>query len=140
MDILKFENEHSYLSNFWISDIWFDSWLYPSVEHAFQAAKTLNLNDRAIVRDASTPAKAKKIGRRIEKRSDWDSIRIDVMRTLVKQKFKDPKLLKKLCEIDGTIEEGNYWGDVFWGVDESRKGQNNLGKILMEIRDEFKNA
>jgi len=60
------------------------------------------------------------------------------MTDLVRQKFSNPQLAKQLLDTkDFELIEGNTWGDTFWGVC-SGKGQNNLGKILMQIRNELK--
>jgi len=78
---------------------------------------------------------AKKRGRKVTMREDWDQVKIPIMEDLLSQKFSDPVLAKKLVETgDSQLVEGNWWGDVFWGVCRG-EGQNNLGKILMKIRE-----
>ena len=69
-------------------------------------------------------------------RPAWDDIKLNVMRDLVWRKFsEDPELRAKLLATgDAELVEGNAWGDTFWGVDQSGKGENHLGKILMETR------
>ena len=53
-------------------------------------------------------------------------------------KFSIPKFKKLLLATgDRYIEETNTWGDTFWGVCNG-KGENNLGKIIMKIRDTLK--
>ncbi len=80
--------------------------------------------------------RCKKYGRKIELREDWDYIKFDFMNDFVKQKFKDPKLAERLKNTkDLELIEGNTWGDRYWGKDQKGVGQNNLGKILMNIRD-----
>lgn len=107
----------------------------PSLEHAFQAAKTLDPDERRTVRSAAKAGDAKRAGRKVKKREDWDDIRVSMMRELLYQKFNDPQLRQRLLNT-GTAEliEGNDWGDVFWGVCRGR-GENWLGKLLMEVRD-----
>jgi len=110
--------------------------LYPSVEHAYQAAKTFDSDYRALIQRAPTAAKAKRIGQVVPVRDNWDLVKVAVMRNLVRQKFQDEKLNEWLQNTSPAIlEEGNYWGDTFWGVDLEGNGTNWLGKILMEIRD-----
>ena len=70
----------------------------------------------------------------MELREDWNEIRVSVMTELVKQKFSNPELLSKLKSIEGEIVETNSWGDTFWGKCYG-KGQDILGRILMDIRD-----
>ena len=134
-DVLEFIDEFRFLSNFWPCEVTFDGVTYPSIEHAYQAAKTLDLDAREKIRILDTAGKAKRVGKQVNLRSDWEEIRLGVMKDLVNQKFKKQNFLDELCKIKGKIAEGNNWGDTYWGVDKKGKGQNNLGKILMEIRD-----
>lgn len=116
--------------------MFYDGIEYPSVEHAYQAAKTLDLEYRDIIRRAPTASKAKRIGQVVPVRDNWELIKVQIMRTLVAQKFAEPILRSYLqATAPAILEEGNWWGDTFWGVDLEGNGQNWLGKILMEIRD-----
>ena len=74
-------------------------------------------------------------------RTDWEQIKVGVMKDLVLQKFTKHKELKEklLATGDAYLEETNTWNDIFWGVCKG-KGQNHLGKILMEVRKEIKNS
>lgn len=136
--IKKFEGAYRFLSNFWPSVVNFDGQQYQSVEHAFQAAKTTNLKEREFIRSQPTPGKAKQAGRSVTLRSDWEKIKIDVMRNLLIEKFNQYPLKQLLLSTgDEELVEGNNWGDVFWGVCNGA-GENHLGKLLMEIRNILK--
>lgn len=136
--IASFQGEYRFLSNFYPSEVELDGMVYPTIEHAFQAAKTLNLDMRESIRQASTPGKAKRLGRIAPLRADWLGVRLDVKYGLVKQKFsKEPLRTKLLNTGDAELIEGNWWGDTFWGVCMG-KGENNLGKILMRVREELR--
>lgn len=139
--ISSFTGVHFFLSNFFGSSVEYMGIMYPSVEHAFQAAKTWNVDDRIRIASASTPAKAKYIGRSVRLQDHWDvAVRYDVMRSLLREKFKNPILKRKLLETGNAILiEGNGWGDQTWGVsDSSGRGHNLLGWMLMDLRDELK--
>jgi ribA/ribD-fused uncharacterized protein len=125
-----------FLSNFYPSEVEYDGVSYPTIEHAFQAAKSTDPLVREMVRAAGSPAEAKKRGRQLTLRADWDACRIDVMRELLAYKFAPGSHLADRLIATGNQElvEGNWWGDRFWGVCEGR-GENHLGKLLMEIRD-----
>lgn len=130
----SFSGVYRFLSNFYPCPIVYEGALYPSLEHAFQAAKTIDGVEREWVRLAPRPGEAKRRGRRVTKRDDWDDIRINVMRELLFQKFNDPQLRQRLLNTGDTqLIEGNDWGDVFWGVCRGH-GENWLGKLLMEVR------
>lgn len=130
----RFAGEYAFLSNSWSCPMKLDGVTYPSVEHAYQAAKTLDPVFRDMIREAVKPSYAKRLGQAAPLREGWHDIRLDVMRELVWQKFEIPALRQALLAT-GSAEliEGNTWGDTFWGVCRG-VGENNLGLILMNIR------
>jgi ribA/ribD-fused uncharacterized protein len=151
--ITHFAYEYDFLSNFYSAEVRLDDVAYASVEHAYQAAKTLDPKKREIFTLEFNPnltaAQAKKIGQKIELREDWLKVKVPIMHGLVMQKFYDPKLRAKLMATgDAYLEEGNNWHDTFWGVCYHRLegkackelghaafGGNHLGYILMDVRD-----
>lgn len=138
MTISTFKGDYDFLSNFYPVQVVLDNHAYPSVEHAFQAAKTEDPVIREQIRLLPTAAKAKQAGRRVRIRSDWETAKIGVMRDLLKEKFSHQDLKEKLLATDGALlVEGNWWHDNFWGVCTCSKcppGLNHLGRLLMEIR------
>lgn len=137
--ITSFDGEHAFLSNFHPSPVTFEGTIYPTVEHAFQAAKTDDPRERAAVLAQATPGGAKRLGRRLTLRPDWDEARVPVMHVLVYEKFANhPDLAERLLATgDAELVEGNGWGDVFWGVCRG-VGANNLGRILMQVRAQLR--
>jgi len=135
MPINRFRDEYAFLSNFHPAEIYFSGLVFETVEHAFQAAKTVRLEQRFEISNAATPVAAKKLGRGVTLRLGWDYMRVDVMDLLVNLKFFTyPGLMKKLVATgDEEIIEGNTWGDTFWGVCND-VGENHLGKILISVR------
>jgi len=128
----SFKGEYAWLSNFWIEKNG------KSVEHFYQAYKTVNSETYNWIISSDTPGEAKRRGRRSILRADWDTIKVSVMRKLLQKKFEDPDLRQKLLDTDGyELIEGNWWGDQFWGVCKGR-GENMLGRLLMELREEIK--
>lgn len=133
--IAEFKGEHAWLSNFFESPVF----NYKTVEHAFQASKTLDMDCRLKIALADTPGEAKRMGKTAPLRAGWNEMKINLMHELIREKFKNPELRKKLLATeDALIFEGNWWGDRFWGVDkDTLEGQNHLGKIIMEVRREI---
>jgi hypothetical protein len=137
----RFAREYAFLSNFYPSEVDYPSRAdihrrtYPTVEHAFQAAKTDDYLTRRSIRRAPTPQAAKRLGRQVALRSDWEDVKVRVMRGLVLQKFvrHDDLGAKLLATTGRELVEGNTWGDRFWGVC-GGQGLNHLGHILMEVR------
>jgi ribA/ribD-fused uncharacterized protein len=133
----SFRGQHAFLSNFHPSPLTIDGITYATVEHAFQAAKTHNRAEKAQIAEASTPGKAKRLGRRVQLRPDWESVKIGIMEALVRLKFQTHADLRaQLLETgDAELVEGNNWNDTFWGVCRG-KGRNELGRILTQVRQE----
>lgn len=133
--IKEFRGEFRFLSNFWDSLLWHDGIQYPTVEHAFQAAKTLDFHRRWEISKLETPGEAKRAGRQVVLRPDWEQVKTMVMLELVLQKFARHDGLRRrlLATGDAILIEGNTWGDKFWGVCNG-EGENHLGRILTEVR------
>ncbi|MFF2727593.1 GTP cyclohydrolase II [Streptomyces sp. NPDC058008] len=131
-----FTGPWEFLSNYSAAPVQLDGALYPTVEHAYQAAKTLDETVRARIAEDPDPDEAKSLGRQHADRADWEEAKVAVMRSLVGQKFQDPALRERLLAT-GTAElvEGNDWGDEFWGVCAGH-GQNTMGLILMAVREQ----
>jgi ribA/ribD-fused uncharacterized protein len=140
--IKGFTGRHAYLSNFHYGEknIVFDDCEYRTVEHAYRAAKTLDKDVRTQIRFARTPGQAKKLGKHVQLRPDWEKMKLMIMYGLVLQKFQDPVLRSLLLGTDDALlQEGNWWHDTFWGVNiHTGVGENHLGKILMRVRDELR--
>jgi len=152
----KFEGRWRFLSNFYACRIEHQGITYPSVEHFYVAMK---VNDqqlidgryytpgdfREMIARISNPGSVKRIGSKVKLRSNWDEKKLDIMNWAVRQKFKDESLAQMLLSTDGQeLIEGTYWHDKFWGICTcakcSNKGENHLGKILMQVREELKLA
>ena len=132
----QFTGEYRFLSNFWSAKVVYEGMEYPSVENAYQAAKCADPADRARFVGISA-SEAKKLGRQVTMRSDWDSVKYAVMLELVRQKFALNRALAErlLATGDAMLVEGNTWRDVYWGVDlNTGEGENHLGEILMDVR------
>lgn len=137
MTIDKFSGDHHFLSNFYPCLVKLDGVRYASVEHAYQAAKTMDKKERKKFHGIKANA-AKKLGRQVKIRSDWESVKISVMKELLVQKFSDGHLRQLLLDTgDSQLVEGNDWSDTFWGKC-GNKGHNHLGRLLMEVRTECK--
>lgn len=137
--ILSFRDEYFFLSNFYPVEIKLDGIVYPNAEAAFQAQKTLDVEERHKFSMLKNPVQAKRLGRKVKLRDDWEEVKLEIMTEIVSQKFlQHPHLIEMLLQTgDEELVEGNKWGDRFWGVCKG-KGENHLGKILMKIRDVYK--
>jgi ribA/ribD-fused uncharacterized protein len=135
----SFSGENRWLSNFWPSQVMLDGTVYPSVEHAYQAAKTCDPQERALIRLSLTPGQSKRMGGKVQLRKDWNEVKYGVMMYLVRQKFHGNDDLRAKLLATGVEElvEGNTWGDTYWGVCRGQ-GQHRLGQILMAVRSEIR--
>lgn len=141
-EITSFRGKYAFLSNFAPSRFTAAGRSWPSVEHAFQAMKAKLDTEKEWVAAAPTPGEAKRRGRGVVLIDEWANpeVRVAIMLALVRKKFEQNKLLRRLLLETGDAEivEGNSWGDTFWGVDTKKGGENHLGKILMQVRAELK--
>lgn len=134
--ITSFSGNYEFLSNFYLSKITFEGIEYPTVEHAFQAAKSSSIMDRIIISSVRSPGEAKALGRNLDLRSDWESVKDGIMHQLLKLKFSSDPLKGLLVRTVGSILiEGNTWGDRYWGCD--GYGENELGQLLMQVRGDI---
>lgn len=137
--ISSFHGEHFFLSNFYPFELVWDGATYPTVEHAYQASKTEDPALRRDIAHAGTPGGAKRMGRSVPLRPDWEDVKLDIMRQLIRLKFKDLDLRAALLTTGSSyLIEGNTWGDTYWGKCRGA-GTNWLGEILMLVRDELVN-
>lgn len=132
--ITSFTGGHRYLSNFYIEP---DG---THVEGEYQRAKCANVEDR-IEFNGLTPGQAKRLGKRVKLRENWDKVKIAVMYELVWAKFSDHGMLREalVATANRELVEGNNYGDVYWGKVDG-VGDNHLGRILMTVRNQLKQA
>lgn len=134
--IETFDGDHRFLSNFASAKVEYCGYEYPSAEHAYQAAKTLDPAVRREILATKSPSAARKMGRKVDYRPNWDELKWGIMFDIVWTKFhKNPRLAEKLKETgDAELIEGNWWNDTFWGTC-GGVGENHLGKILELVRE-----
>lgn len=142
-EIRKFFGVNAYLSNFHVAPFKYGGYMWTTVENAFQAMKLEAPEARAKFVDIP-PGHAKRLGRSVRLRPDWEKIKVDVMRELVRCKFQQNTDLKLRLKMTGDLKlvEGNYWHDNIWGdcnceACSNKKGRNLLGNILMQVREEI---
>jgi ribA/ribD-fused uncharacterized protein len=136
--IESFKGINEFLSNFYNAPVEYEGILYLNNEAAFQSAKVLVKEERIKFANIQ-PNIAKSLGRKVKLRKDWEQVKDKVMYDCVKDKFeRNEELGKKLLGTgQAQLIEGNWWNDDYWGVCKG-KGQNKLGKILMQVREELK--
>lgn len=137
--IREFTGKYRFLSNFYPCTVRFsDGRVAKSSEHAYMACKTTDAGQRDRILACETPAQAKRLGRSIPLRDGWNDMRVEVMEACLRSKFSNPELRSKLLATgEAELVEGNKWGDKFWGVCNG-VGENQLGKLLMKLRAEYR--
>ena len=138
---MEFRGELSFLSNFFEAPFRTRTGIkWPTVEHAYQAAKSLDHSDWQKILAEKKPGRVKQMGKAFKLRPDWDDVKINLMQNFVFLKFmQNPRLLEKLIAIKTPIIESNHWHDNFWGCCECENcvkkfKENWLGRILMDVR------
>lgn len=126
-----------WMRNDYISDVTVDGITYPSVEHAFQAAKFLDRDVKEEIAGAESVRSARRIGRgRSDLRQDWESVKVKIMELLIRQKFiQNSELASRLAKT-GTSEIIMEGYDEFWGTGRDGDGENRLGIIFSDVRTE----
>lgn len=144
LQVLGFSGEYRWMSNFAPVVVTMGDHPYVSVEHAYQAAKSLDLQYRAMIQVCAKPGDAKRYGKRAVLRADWEEVKVGIMLDLVRQKFQNEPTYRDLLKalpLDVEIIELNTWGDRFWGkvamATGELVGQNKMGEILMQVLAEL---
>lgn len=135
--ICQFKDDYYFMSNFYPFKLIYNGIEYQNTEAAFQAQKCKYLSERNQFSKLN-PSEAKRLGRRVELRPDWEQVKDGIMYNIVLTKFSsDEYLAYKLLETgEEVLMEGNTWKDTYWGVDlDTMQGKNKLGLILMKVRD-----
>ena len=144
MEEIKFYHEYEengYLGNYYLIDITIDNVTYKSVEHYYQSQKTLDRDRALLIMNAETCDMAKTLGNcpDLPLRPDWPVWKIKAMEKGLKAKFSQHgELQKKLLSTGSAILMENSMVDYFWGIGEKGNGENMLGKLLMELREEIR--
>ena len=142
----KFAEEEFFLSNFYPCNLIYKDKEYKTLEHAYQSFKSEDESEQEWIRNMDTAGKAKKNGQKVHIRKDWDTFKDTIMLELLRIKFSDVEWLDKLKNTKGyLLVEGNYWHDNYFGNCDCQycrniEGQNKLGKMLMQIREELINS
>lgn len=123
-------DEFFFLSNMFPCEIEYKGYKFKSAESAFQAQKDLSRTSEFVNLEGK---EAKRLGRKVTLRSDWESVKVDIMEEILRIKFSNQELAKKLKSVNQPIVEDNTWHDTFWGVCNG-KGKNMLGKLLEKIK------
>ena len=132
--ILGFFNECRFLSNYHLCECVVNDISFISSEHAYMFQKSDDKEYQQSIIDAVTPREAKRVGRNVKLRDDWDSYRNTAMLIALTAKFKNERERGMLLATgDAYLEETNTWNDTYWGVCNG-KGKNMLGTMLMNIR------
>ena len=143
--IVSFREKYDFLSNIHPCEIEIDGLAYPSVEHAYQAAKCFRSDEAELIRNAKTARIAYSFGRRVQLRSNWRAKRESVMYALLLAKFGNAHLKELLLNTEESeIIAENLYHDRYWGVCQcvlcNGSGDNVLGELLMRVRREIKNV
>ena len=135
--ISAFRGKYYFLSNFYAAPVVWDGVSYKNNEPAFQSAKVGREYRQEFAE--LTASEAKKLGRKVPLRPDWENVKERIMYEICLAKFSQNEELKEKLLLTGecALEECNTWGDKVWGT-VNGEGENKLGKILMKIREELR--
>ena len=132
-------NKHGWLSNFSEHPVMIDEIEYPTVEHYYQCEKCTDNGDYKWVFMSASPGQAKRRGKSVSIRPDWDSVKTDIMKKALEAKITQHPHLRRLLLETGTedlVEDSPY--DWYWGCGKNGTGQNVMGHLWMTIRESLK--
>jgi ribA/ribD-fused uncharacterized protein len=135
-----YEQEFYPLSNFSAFNLQWKGLIFATSEAAYQWEKFPGLPIQKDILYAPSAHEAFKIAEKYQsaRRKDWDSVKVGIMRKILFAKVGQHEYVRrKLIETGSRYLCENSWRDSFWGWGPDRNGQNLLGKLWMEIRDEL---
>jgi hypothetical protein len=136
--ITGFFGDNRVLSNFYPRELVLYNIPFKTAEHAYVWHKSNDLAFRRMVLAARSPVEAKRIGRKVQLRADWEQVKLQTMRIVLDAKFRDPQLRDFLLNTGFRyLEELNTWDDRYWGVC-GGLGKNHLGRQLMVVRESYR--
>lgn len=135
-----YETSHFVLSNFSPHTVRYNATLFPTVEHAYHAAKFENKDIVDKIKNAGSPLEAHSLGKKYkpQRRKDWNDVKVDILHEIIQAKVEQHEEVKQalLATSEEEIIEENP-NNSFWGNGKDGKGQNQMGKILMRIREDL---
>lgn len=139
--VFFYEQEFYALSNFSSFRLSWSGIDFDTVEHAYHWSKfTNNVNVQATILRARSAHEAFRLAQKYKDyvRSDWIEVRRSIMKSLLASKINQhPYVKQKLLETGSRLLVEDSWRDAYWGIGPDGDGENVLGKLWMELRDEL---
>ena len=139
----KVNDEYGFMSNFAPYTFSDGSRIWPTSEHYFQAQKFLVPEIQEKIRQIASPMDAALEGRNRQNplRPDWEEIKDEVMLQALRMKFsQNPEIARDLLATGDAIIIEHTQNDAYWADGGDGTGKNKLGLLLMQVREELKNA
>lgn len=140
--IFFYEHEFYVFSNYSSFMLEWKGKLYPTSEHAYHSEKFEDESMKEQLRNTRSAHDSQVFANKNtdKRRKDWDDVKLGIMKEILKAKVSQhPYVMKKLIESGNKELIEDSWRDAFWGWGPNRDGENHLGKLWMEIRDESAN-
>jgi ribA/ribD-fused uncharacterized protein len=139
MPITFYTPDFYVFNNFSAHAVEFRGQLYPTAEHAYQAAKCTDTIGKEEIRNARSPLQAKDLANgkfRPARDPEWDAKKLAIVAEILRAKLAQHTEAREALarsRDDQIVEDSPT--DYFWGAGADGSGQNMLGKIWMQIRD-----
>jgi ribA/ribD-fused uncharacterized protein len=141
--ICFYEQDFYIFSNFSSFMLEWDGKLWPTSEHAYQAARFADPEVKELIRNMRSAHDALKYmeANRDKSMPGWADTKLSVMKRILFAKVEQhPYVKKKLLDSGDRELVENSWRDSFWGWGPNKDGANHLGKLWMEVREEYRKA
>lgn len=134
------------LDNFAAYQVYWRGRLWPTSEHAYQAAAHILTGNLVAVEAIATAlsshdAKLIAVEYKAQRPPNWSDIKVGIMEEICRAKLQQHEYVRTTLRRTGNreiVEDSPK--DGFWGWGPNRKGRNELGKIWMRLRDELLGA
>lgn len=143
-NIFFYPPEYYVFDNFSSFQVEYKGKVYPTSEHAYQSSKFVNSDSELAerIKNSKSAHEAFKLAEanKDKKERNWDEIKLKIMKEILICKVTQHEyVMKKLLQSEDRVIVEDSWRDSYWGWGEDRKGENMLGKLWMEVRNEIRN-
>lgn len=142
-DISFYPKEFYVFDNFSAFQVEYNGIIFPTSEHAYQSMQFIKTSKEIFekIKNSKSAHDAQKMAFENKDKADpeWDKKKKEIMKSILRSKINQhPYVLKKLLQTGDRKIIEDSWRDPIWGWGEAKCGQNLLGQIWMELREEYR--
>ncbi len=122
-------------SNWYSCSFTYQGYTWSNSEQALMYFKSFDKEYQKKIKKANNPAVAKKLGRQVKLRPDWDQVKLSLMIEILYAKFSQNADLKEILLNTNGVKIHEDCNDPWWGGGPNYPGgRDYLGRALMSVR------